>query len=103
MNASSISRILKAAGIQKSELYKSGIKRQGYRSTEGYKVETGSDGQICVSYKNRTNSFLTASDFLPKQVAAMERIATVLEAKGYAIEFGNTSSAPIVVTAKVGA
>ena len=85
-NAQTISRILNASGIRKSESHKSGIKRQGNRSSEGYKVSKNWNDEIEIRYVQRTNSFLTFAEFKPTYDAAIASIEATLIAKGYTIE-----------------
>lgn len=89
MNATTISpqavsRILNAAGVRKAISYKSGIKRQGHRTLEGYKV-IAFRGTVEVTYWQSTNSWVSWAEFKPTYDAAIEQITNVLTAKGFTV------------------
>jgi hypothetical protein len=91
-----VSRILNAAGIKKAHSYRSGIKRQGRRTLEGYKVVAFRD-TVEVSYWQSTNSWVTWADFKPTHEAAITKITEVLTAKGFVVT-ASTHSKDLLVT-----
>jgi len=75
-----VSRIIGKTDINKSKSYKSGRKRQGYRSHEGYRVHKGIEG-IVVMYIPATGS-LHSDAFTQRALMAMNKIATTLNESG---------------------
>ena len=85
VNASTVSRILNAAGIKKSASYKGRIT---YMASEGFEVTTDWKGNIVVAYRQRTASLVSFADFKPTRDAAMATIETLLTSKGYIVAAG---------------
>ena len=82
----SISRILANAGVTKSESRKSGLKRQGYRASEGFQVQTDSDGNVTVNYRQRMGSDIPYSRFNETtRLPALDNIKNALEEKGFVL------------------
>jgi antirestriction protein ArdC len=82
----SISRILANAGVTKSESRKSGLKRQGYRASEGFQVQTDSEGNVTVNYRQRMGSDIPFSRFNETtRLPALEKIKNALEEKGFVL------------------
>ena len=82
----SISRILANAGVTKSASYKAGRKRQGYRASEGFQVQTDSDGNVTVNYRQRMGSDIPYSRFNETtRLPALDKIKNALEEKGFVL------------------
>jgi hypothetical protein len=95
VSAQAVSRLLNAAGVKKALSYKSGIKRQGHRTLEGYKV-VAFRGTVEVTYWQSTNSWVTWADFKPTRDAALAQITEVLTAKGFQVTASVHSDALVV-------
>ena len=89
-----ISRIIGKTNITKSQLYKSGRKGQGRRSTEGFSVHTGIEGVI-VNYTINYGHQDT------RRNAAMQTITTILTTAGFVLESSNIWPGAIVVKAGI--
>ena len=92
-----ITKILNAAGIRKSETGKGNVSRV---SSEGFEVYKNYEGQIVVRYCARSSALKAERErFIPKHTETMEQIKSVLISKGYSLE---TLGKTFIVT-KVGA
>jgi|688.fasta_scaffold03160_9 hypothetical protein len=99
MNASNISRIIGKTSVRKGKTYKSGLKGQGQRSHEGFKVHTGIEGVI-VNYTPATGSSWQGL-FEARRHAAMRIIESALIAEGLVLSESSIYSGALVVTSEV--
>jgi hypothetical protein len=86
-NAATISRILNAAGIRKSE---TGRGRVSTVESEGFKVSTLQTGAVVVQYRSYSSVSISDS-FESRRELAMKEIETILTSKGYLITPTQTS------------
>lgn len=96
-NTAHINRIIGNAGIKKGNSYKSGLKGQGYRSHEGYRVHNGVEG-IVVNYTPATGN-LRGELFNARYTAAMATITATLNAAGFALTASTIYPGAFVVKA----
>ena len=80
-----VSRILNAAGIRKSTLRRGRICMM---ASEGYEVTKDFYGNITVTYRNRTGSWISSEAWAEIKNTEMAKINQILTIKGYSLLAG---------------
>jgi hypothetical protein len=83
VTASAISRIIKNAGVRKSEWLRGKVCGG---NSEGYEVTAAGSHAVCVRYNRRTASSMAEALFIANRNEAMTKIVEALILKGYKVE-----------------